>query len=139
VSNGDNACSVHLGGKRRELIYATRAICFIEEATGKSFSDAASSGGITFLVVSVAAGLVHLAEFRKRWKTKDGDYDFSLVEEWMDAMPKADLPANDDSADTLRSLGSKVAAAMRGGMPGVRITPTTEEEAPSVPTKPPSP
>jgi len=120
--SGDNVCSVMIGGKRRELVYGTRAICFIEEATGKSFADAASRGGISFLVLAVAAGLQHLPEMRRRFKGKDGEVDLALVEEWFDSMPKQDQPGDAvDAPDTLRSLGAKVATAMRGGMPGVRI------------------
>lgn len=122
--SGDNVARVNIGGKVRELVFGTRAICFIEESTGRSFAEAAGKGGIGFLVVSVAAGLSHLPEMRKRFRRADGEYDLSLVEEWFDLMPKADAPDPNvtDAPDTLRSLGAKVASAMRGGMPGVRTT-----------------
>jgi hypothetical protein len=137
--SGDNVCTVNIGGKKRELVFGTRAICFIVDVTGKSFSDAAQHGGITFLVLGVAAGLSHLAEFRKKFRVREGEFDFGLIEEWFDAMPKADMPVDADAPDTLKSLGLAVAHAMRSGMPGVKFAALPRGDDQPVPTNPPSP
>jgi hypothetical protein len=134
---GDNTCNVVLGGHKRELFYGTRAICFIERASGQSFSEAATRGGVSFLVLATAAGLSHLPEFRRRFEPKPGEFDLSLVEDWFDQMPKEDEAAQ-GAPDTLRTLGAKIAVALRGGMPGVR--PAADERPDDVrPTSRPAP
>lgn len=139
MGSGDNVCTVNIGGQSRELVFGTRAICFIEEATGKSFADAAGRGGLSFLVVAVAAGLSHLPAFRKRFRRGD-EVDLSLVEEWFDGMPKEDAPAGDGAPDTLKSIGEKVALAMRAGMPGVKVkTPAGDGQEDARPTPQPGP
>jgi hypothetical protein len=134
-----HTCTVNLGGKKLELVLGTGAIRYIEEATGRSFSEAGQRGGLSFLVLSVAAGLQHLPEFRRKLRVIPGEGpDLSMIDDWFDGLAKKGEPG--EGEETLKSLGEKIGAAIRFGMPGVSVPSGTETpEVEARPTERPSP